>query len=89
MLHPAINTTKDYGSPDRCVRCGEERGDAAGNPKMGLIDHFLGSWHTTLRAVLLLVIAIAGGVAVIATTGIVGLPAMAIVTYHLAPRKDT
>lgn len=78
---PQINSANNPESPDRCVYCAElfnlgtarspwDR--AQGHQWIGLLERVLQSWHVTLRAALLLVIALAVALAIIVVLGTAG-----------------
>ena len=90
ILHLWINTTKNSNSPDRCFHHSELAGhDTRSNPWPGLAAEVLRSWDTTLRAALLLVIAILGVVAIIVAKCVVAPFAITDLIYQIKLPRHT
>jgi hypothetical protein len=71
---PRINSPNNPESPDRCPCCAElfSARQWDGHPWVGLAEHVLRSWRMTSRAALLLVIGLAGAVAIVLALGSTG-----------------
>lgn len=92
---PQINSANNPGSSGWCIHCAELRKLGAPNssreranshPWDDLLEQVLRSWEITLRAALLLVIALAGVVAIVVALGVSGPGSVLDLPYYIVLR---